>query len=116
MSNIVRNQTFFHRHLKMFVLLMMLINRSEMFFLGKTDQSQIDFVLYNVLLTTPVPHLAKRHIQIHVKQQIKHENPVFGHRMATGPTPWGLLYTFQDIGLKPPSTSLFILLCAVLEV
>ena len=55
-------------------------------FLGKTDQSQIDFVLYNVLLTTPFSPLAKRHIQIPVKQQIKHDNldVVFGHRMATG--------------------------------
>ena len=73
MSNIVRNQTFFHRHFKIFVLSMMLTDRSEMF-LGNTDQSQIDFVLYNVLLTTLFPPLAKRHIQIPVKQQIKHDN------------------------------------------
>ena len=67
---------------------MTLINRSEMF-LRKTDQSQIDFVLYKVLLKTPPPPLAKRHIQIPVKQQIEHDNLVFSHRMATGPTPWG---------------------------
>ena len=70
---------------------MMLINRSEMF-LRKTDQSQIDFVLYKVLLTTPPPPpppLAKCHIQIPVKQQIEHDNVVYRHGMATGPTPWG---------------------------
>ena len=65
---------------------MMLINRSEMF-LRKTNQSQIDFVLYKVLLTTPP--LAKRRIQIPVKQQIEHDNLVLRHRIATGPTPWG---------------------------
>ena len=94
MSNIVRNQTFFHRHLKFFVLSMMSINRSEMF-LGKTDQSQIDFILYNVLLTTPLTTLAKRHIQIPVKQQIKHDNLVFGHRMATGPLPGAYFTHFR---------------------
>ena len=85
-------------------------------FLGKTDQSKIDFVLYKRLFDDPPP--AKRHIQIPVKQQIKHDNLdlVFGRRMVTGPTLWGLLYTFQDIGLKLPSTSLFIVLFAVLEV
>ena len=74
---------------------MMLIKRSEMF-LGKTDQSQIDFVLYKRPFDDPLPPLAKRHIQIPVKQQIKHDNLdlVFGHRMVTGPTPCGLLYTF----------------------
>ena len=85
-------------------------------FLGKTDQSQIDFVLYKRHFDDPLPPLAKPQIQIPVTQQIKHDNLdlVFGHRMVTGPTPWGLLYTFQVIGLKPPSTSLF--LFAVLEV
>ena len=54
---------------------------------GKTDQSQIDFVLYKRHFDDPP--LAKRHIQIPVKQQIKHDNIdlVFGHRMVTGPTP-----------------------------
>ena len=87
----------------------MFIDRSEMF-LGKTDQSQIDCPL----CPFDNPPLAKHHIQIPVKQQIKHDNLdlVFGHRMATGPTPWGLLYTFQDMGLKPPLLILF----AVLEV
>ena len=67
---------------------MMLINRSEMF-LGKTDQSQVDFVLYKRPFDELPPPLAKRHIQIPVKQQIKHDNLdlVFGHRMVTGPTP-----------------------------
>ena len=95
----------------------MLINISEMF-LGNTDLSQIDFVLYKRPFEELPPPLAKRRIQIPVKQQIKHDNLdlVFGHRMVTGPTPWNLLYTFQDIGLKPPSTSLFIFIFAVLEV
>ena len=61
----------------------MLINRSEMF-LGKTDQSQIDFVLYKRPFDDPPSPLAKCHIQIPVKQQIKHDNLdlVFSHPMV----------------------------------
>ena len=86
MSNIARNQTFFHRHLKTFVLSMMLNNRSEIF-LGKTHKSILSFITYfRRFSETPLPPFAKRHTEIHVKDQIKHDNLLFGHRLATGPT------------------------------
>ena len=87
---------------------MMLNNRSEMF-LGKTRESSLSFITsFWRFSKTPLPPLEKHYIEVYVKEQIKHDNLVSGHRLATGPTPWSLEPTLHISGYRPKTSINFI--------